>query len=106
MRIKHVKKLIIAHLNINSLRNQFEFLVEFIRGNVDILKNSETKTDESFPLSQFKINGFSAPFRLNRNSNGGGIMLFVREDMPAKMIASKTPPGEGLYVKVKLRKQK
>ena len=47
---------------------------------------SKTKTDEGFPLGQFKINGFNAPFRLDRNSNGGGIMLFVREDIPAKLI--------------------
>ena len=65
---------------------------------------SRKKTDESFPLGQFKVNGFNAPFRLNRNSNGGGIMLFVREDIPAKLIASETLPVEGLYVEVKLRK--
>ena len=41
MRIKHVSKLIMAYLNINSLRNKFEFLVEFIRGKVDILMISE-----------------------------------------------------------------
>ena len=52
---------------------------------------SETKIYESFPLDQFKINGFNTPFRLNRNSNGGGIMLFVREDILAKLIASETP---------------
>ena len=59
---------------------------------------SKTKIDESFPLAQFKVNGFNAPFRLDRNSNGGGIMLFVRDDIPAKLIASETPPVEGLYV--------
>ena len=77
MRIKHVNKLIIAHLNINSLRNKFEFLVEFIQGKFDILMISETKVDKSFPLDQFRINGFNAPFRVDRNINGGGIMLFV-----------------------------
>ena len=91
MCIKHANKLIVAHLNINSLRNKFEFLVEFIRGKVDILMISETK---------------NVPFRLDRNINGGGIMLFIREDIPAKLIASETSPVEGLYVKVKLRKQK
>ena len=106
MRIKHVNKLIIAHLNINSLRNKFEFLVEFIRGKVDILMISETKIDESFPLGQFKINSFNALFRLYRNSNGGGIMLFVLEDIPAKLIAPEIPPVESLYVEVKLPKQK
>ena len=41
----------------------------------------------------------------SRNSNGGGIMIFVREDIPAKLIASETPPVKGLYVEVSLRKQ-
>ena len=67
---------------------------------------SDTKIDESFPLGQFKINGSNASFRLDRNRNGRGIMLFVREDIPVKLIASETPPVEGLYLEVKLRKQK
>ena len=41
--------------HINYLRNKFKFLVEFIRGKVDILMISETKIDESFPLGQFKV---------------------------------------------------
>ena len=52
---------------------------------------SERELYESFALGQFKINGFNATFRLNRNSNGGGIMLFVWEDIPAKLIASEIP---------------
>ena len=64
------------------------------------------KIDESFPLGQFKINDFNAPFRLNRSSSGCGIMLFLRENIPAKLIASEAPPVEGLYVEVNLRKQK
>ena len=57
---KHVNKRIIAHLNINSLRNKFGLLAEFTRGKVDILMISETKIDETFPLGQFKINGIQA----------------------------------------------
>ena len=38
---KHLKKLIIAHLNINSLRNKFEFLVDQVKGKVDLLMVSE-----------------------------------------------------------------
>ena len=83
------------------MTNKFEFLTEFIRGKVDTLIVSEIKIDESFPLNQFKINGFNAPFRLDRNSNGAGIMLFVREDRLAKLIAS-----EGFYLEVTLTKQK
>ena len=54
---KHLKKLIIAHLNINSLRNKFEFLVDQIKKKVDRLMVSETKLNESFPQGQFKISG-------------------------------------------------
>ena len=36
-------KLIIAHLNINSLRKKFELLTEKTKGNVEILLISETK---------------------------------------------------------------
>ena len=67
LRLKNVNKLIITHLNINSLRNKFEFLISLIEDNIDVLMISETKLDESFPTSQFMINGLRAPFRLDRN---------------------------------------
>ena len=46
---------------------------------VDILVLSETKLDSTFPSIQFLINGFSVPHRLDRNSKGGGILLYVRD---------------------------
>ena len=60
-------KLVIAHININSLRNKFELLTEKINGNVDILLIPETKIDEDFPDSQFEIDGFSNPHRVDWN---------------------------------------
>ena len=33
----NLNKLIIAHLNINSIRNKFDFLVDEIKENVDIM---------------------------------------------------------------------
>ena len=101
-----MKNLIIAHLNINSLQNKFDFLVDQIKVKDDLLMISETKLDESFPHSQFKISGFSRPFRLDRNCNGGGIMLFIREDIPVKLIFTKVSPIEGFYAEINLRKQK
>ena len=91
MCIKHINKLIITHSNIYSLIYKFESLAEVIRGKVDTLLVSETKIDESFPLGQFESNRFNPTFKLNRNSNGGGIMLFVLKDIPAKVIASEIP---------------
>ena len=45
-------------------------------------------------------------FSLDRNSNGGGIMLFVRKDILAKLIFIIVSPIEVSYVKINLRKQK
>ena len=39
---------------------------------------SETKIDDSFPIGNFLIDKFSTPYRLDRNSNGGGLMLLVK----------------------------
>ena len=101
-----MKKLIIAHLNTNSLRNKFEFLADQIKGKVDLLMVSECKIDESFPQGQFKIIGFSRQFRLDRNSNGGGIMLFVCEEVQAKLIVTEIWLIEEFYVEINLRQQK
>ena len=66
----------------------------------------ETKLDSSFPTGQFLINGYSKLFRINRNSQGGGIMLYVREDIPSKVLGVETSPTEGFYVEINVRKKK
>lgn len=84
LRKKQKGKIIIGHININSIRKKFDALVDAIRGNLDILMISETKIDESFPAAQFLISGYSQPYRLDRNCFGGGILLYIREDIPSK----------------------
>lgn len=44
-----LSKLIIAQVNISSLRSKFDFPVEQIKGNIDLLMVSQTKLDESLP---------------------------------------------------------
>ena len=46
---------------------------------------TETKLDETYPISQFHIDGYSMPHRLDRNGNGGGVIIYVREDIPSKI---------------------
>ena len=55
----NLKRIILAHLNINSIRNKFNKLVDQIKGNVDIMVISKTKLDDSFPNGQFKIPGYA-----------------------------------------------
>ena len=70
---------VIGHLNINSIHNKFEMLFISVAQNVDILMLSETKLDSTFPSIQSLINGFSVPRRLDQNSKGSGILLYVRD---------------------------
>ena len=67
---------------------------------------SETKIDESFPQGNFLIDGFSSPYRLDRDSKGGGIMLYIREDIPSNFVASDNKPIESLYVELNLQNVK
>ena len=66
---------------------------------------SETKLDDSFPEAQFLIEGFHSPFRFDQNSNGGGIMLYVQEDMPTKLLSHDFPGVENRFVEIKLHKK-
>ena len=77
-----------------------------IKNDLDILMLSETKFDDSFPIGQFHIEGFSTPIRLDRNITGGGIMLFSREGIPIKLLSLDAALIESFYVEINLRKKK
>ena len=104
LRTSNLDKLVFAHLNVNFIRNMFEMLSDQIKGNIDVLLVSETKIDDSFPNGNFLIDGFSTPYRLDQNSNGGGLMLLVREDIPSNLVEAK--PIEGFYIELNLRNDK
>ena len=108
LRGKNKNRPIIAQLNINSLRNKFGFLSSHITKYVDILLLSETKLDDSFPTAQFLLNGFCKPYRLDRSSNGGGILLYVRDDIPSRLLTDYKIKDnlELFFVEVNIRKKK
>ena len=68
LRNKNSYRVIIGQSDINSKRNEFE---SFVNNNRDILVVSEAKKADTFPESQFLIDGFSAPYRLGCTANGG-----------------------------------
>ena len=74
----------------------------------DILVITETKLDETYPNFQFYIEGYSLPFRLDRNRNGGGLMIYVREDIPSKLLKKHNFQYdiEGLFIELNFRKSK
>ena len=75
---------------------------------VDLLLLSETKLDDSFPTAQFSLNGFCKPYRFDRSSNGGGILLYVRNDIPSQLLTDYKMKNnlELFFVEVNIRKKR
>ena len=86
LRITNWKRVIIGHLNINSIRNKIDLLADLVIGNIDILLVSEKKIDDTFATPLFFIPGFSSPFRIDRSIHGGGLLLYIRNDIPSKLL--------------------
>ena len=108
LKLKNINRLVLGHLNINSLAGKFDQVKALIKRNIDILVLAETKIDSSFPNAQFRIDSFPIPFRLDRNRLGGGVLIYVRKDIPCmELIQHKRPENiEGLFIEINLRKQK
>ena len=53
-----------------------------IQGKIDSLGITETKTDSDFPLNKFAIQGYWKPYRFDRSRSGGGVFIYIREDIP------------------------
>ena len=69
---------------------------------------TETKLDHTFPISQFHIPGYKKPYRKDRDSYGGGVMVYVREDIPSDILSKHQidENTEALFVEINLRKTK
>ena len=53
------------------------------------------------------MTGYSIPFRLDQTSHWGGILLFVREHIPYKIIKADCDAHfDGIFLEINLRKKK
>ena len=69
---------------------------------------TETKLDGSFPSSQFHMHDYTTPHWLDRNANGGGLLLYLREDIPTKKVDNVDfDTGlEAMFIEINARKTK
>ena len=106
--VKNVNNVIMGTLNINSLTSKFDKFKLVVSRIFDILIITETKLDNTFPTSQFYIECFLMPYRLDRNRNGGGIIIYFREDIPTKILTKQNLPEdiEGIFLEINFRKSK
>ena len=103
----HSNKIIMAHININSLRNKFDMFTNSVSEYIDILMISETKLDDTFPHALYHLKDFSNPYRLDRNSHGGGILVYVRDNIPSNLVKldQKFENFEGFFIELELSKK-
>ena len=73
---------------------------------IDILIITEIKSDDTFPHAHFYIEDFCKSYRLDRTDNGCGIMIYVRDDIPSRLLAipSISLGIESISIEINLRK--
>ena len=109
LRTKNPKKVTMGHLNINSIPNKFEGIMDLVSNQLDIFLISETKIDSSFPDAQFSHGGYSKPHRKDRIlGGGGGLLLYVNDNIPSRQLTEHVIPDdiEIMCVEINLKKQK
>ena len=69
---------------------------------------SGTKLDDSLATAQFLLNGFSKPYRLDRCSNDGEILLYVKDDISSRLLTDHRLPDnvECLFTEINIRNKK
>ena len=108
IKTQNVNNVITGNLNINFLSPKFDDLNMLMTGMFHILVIIETKLGNTFPVSQFHIDGLSIPYRLDSNRNRGGVIVYVREDISSKLLSKHffKDDIEGLLSEINFRKSK
>lgn len=97
------KGLVLAHLNVCSIRNKVHELNYLITvNNIHILAISETHLDATVLDTEVTIDGYNI-FRRDSDKHGGGIALYIRNSFPATQCSEFMSDSlESLWVKVHL----
>ena len=82
--IGYKKGMAIASLNVNGLRSHLDEIRLLIRNlRLHILALNETKLDSNFSKELTSVAGYQQE-RLDRNSSGGGVSIFIRDSTKYK----------------------
>ena len=86
IRKHHSNKTIMAHININFLRNKLDMFLNSVSKYIDILTISEIRLDDTFPHALYDLKDFSNPYGLDSNSQGCGILVYVRDNILSNLV--------------------
>ena len=95
-RFDHPKNFILSHYNVNSIRWKFVEVREILDHElVDFLGISETKLSPSF-INEFNVSNYCKPYRQDRNDRGGGVMVFIKDNLPHRLLSEYSGCHEGI----------
>ena len=106
-RLEHPQHFLIAHLNINCIRQKFYEVEHLLSENiVDFLAFSETKIDDTFPDKQFYADFFNM-YRKDKSKHSDGLMAYIRSDIPSRQRKDLEPKDSlCLIIEALLNRQK
>lgn len=79
------KGLHIAHVNVNSLANKVDEVLNVVqRNNLHVLAITETHLDQTITNGQIELRGYNI-IRKDRNRRGGGVAIYIQEHLLFKV---------------------
>ena len=107
LRRQHPGNLVVSYININSVQNKFEELRLILdRGLIDCLFVAETKLNDSHTTARFQVANYHLYRKDNKHDNGGGLLCYIRSDIPSREEKFDTHPCENLTVIAQLNDKK
>ena len=108
LRLNYPSNVILSFININSIRHKIDQLMEFAKGNIDILAIAETKLNKSFPEQQFFSEGYKLPYRHDQTHKSGGLLVYINKDIPSRRLTKFEIPSDIQIIpfELNLRKKK
>ena len=100
----HRLVILLVNLNINFISNKFDKLQLITQGKLDKLVITESKTDSTFPINQFSVQGYSKTYRFDRNRSRDGVFIQVREEIPSRELKIHNTTGdiESVFIQIHL----
>ena len=99
-----IYNVIISTHSINALSSKLDDLPNSEMFDISIIR--ETKVDYVYLISQFHLDGYSMQYKLDRNGNGGGVIIYVRKYIPSKFLRKYLFQSdiEGIFVETNFSK--
>ena len=77
-----------------------------LNDNMDVLAIAETKIDNSFPTSQFHMQNFKTPFRLDVSGNKGSLLVYVKNGITTSQLSNLNLPMDIQIITIEIRRRK